>query len=81
MSATFRRLSKSMVGKIVAVLFLLAILASFALADVQSYITGGLANPGTLADVGDETITERELSAAMQRRMSQDRQQNPEADY
>ena len=81
MAAFFRRMSKSTVGTAIMVLFVLAIMASFALADVQSYISGGLGTPGALAEVGDEAITERELSAAMQRRLAEVRQQNPEADY
>ena len=81
MAAYFRRLSKSTVGTVVMVLFLLAIIASFALADVQSYISGGLGRPGTLATVGDTEVSERELSAALQRRLADVRQQNPEADY
>lgn len=81
MAAYFRRLSKSTVGTVVMVLFLLAIVASFALADVQSYLTGGLGQQGTLARVGDAEVTERDLSSAMQRRLTQVRQQKPEADY
>lgn len=82
MAALFRRLSKSTVGTIVTVLFLLAILAGFALQDIQSVGSGTLGfNPGTLVKVGDEAVTERELSAAMQRRLAEVRQQNPEADY
>ena len=81
MAAYFRRLSKSTVGTVVMVLFLLAILASFALADVQSYITGGMGSQGALARVGGASITDRELSTAMQRRLNEIRQQNPQADY
>lgn len=81
MTAFFRRMSKSTIGTIIMGLFVLAIMASFALADVQSYISGGIGGPGTLAKVGDSEVTERELSAAMQRRLAEVRQQNPEADY
>lgn len=81
MSAFVRRLSKTTVGTVLMVLFLLAILASFALADIQGYISGGLGKPGTLAKVGDSAVTEQELSSALQRRLSEVRQQNPEADY
>jgi peptidyl-prolyl cis-trans isomerase D len=77
----FRRLTKSHVGTAIMGLFVLAIMASFALADVQSYIGGGVGAQGTLAKVGDEAVTERELSAALQRRLSELRQQNPTADY
>ena len=81
MSAFFRRMSKSTVGTVVTVLFLLAIVASFALADMQSYIGGGLGQPGSLAKAGNTSVTERELSSALQRRLADVRQQNPEADY
>jgi len=83
MFAAFRRLSKSWVGSIIMVLFLLAILASFALADianVRSVGFGGLSS-GTLAQVGDEELTDRDLSSAMRRALEQARQQNPEATY
>ena len=82
MFAFFRNLSKSTLGTIITVTFLLAILASFALADVQSYVSGGIGTaPGTLAKVGDQAVTERELSAALQRRLTEVRQQQPQADY
>lgn len=81
MTAFFRRASKSTIGTVVMILFVLAIAASFALADVQSYISGGLGQAGTLAKVGGEAVTERELGTAMQRRLAEVRQQNPNADY
>lgn len=82
MFAFFRRMSKSTIGTIIMVLFLLAIVASFALADIQGTLSGGMGGgPGTLAKAGDAAVTERDLSAAMQRRLAEVRQQNPEADY
>lgn len=80
MAAFFRRMSKSTVGTAVLLLFVLAIAASFALADVQS-IGGGLSQPGSLAKAGNASVSERELSSALQRRLADVRQQNPEADY
>ncbi|MEO5612352.1 MAG: SurA N-terminal domain-containing protein, partial [Sphingomicrobium sp.] len=82
MFAFFRRLSKSTVGSIIMVLFVVAILASFALGDVANLKTGtfGL-NSSTLVKVGGEQITDRDLSRAMERRLADVRQQNPEADY
>ena len=77
----FRRMTKSTIGTAVMALFVVAIMASFALADVQSYIGGGIGAQGTLAKVGNETVTERELSAALERRLTEVRQQNPAADY
>ncbi|HJS41809.1 MAG TPA: peptidyl-prolyl cis-trans isomerase [Sphingomicrobium sp.] len=82
MAAIFRRLSKSTVGTIIMVFFLLAILAGFALQDVQNAGAGAIGfNSGGLVSVGDQNVTERDLSAAMQRRLTEVRQQNPEADY
>ena len=82
MFAFFRRMSKSAVGTIIMVLFLLAILGSFALADVANVRSGtfGLRS-GTLAKVGDEEVTDRELDRAMQRLLQQAQQQNPGATY
>lgn len=82
MFAFFRRLSKSTLGTIITVTFLLAILAGFALQDIRSVGSGGVGfDPGTLARVGDDKVTERELSSALQRRLAEVRQQHPEADY
>ena len=82
MSSIFRRLSKSTIGTLVTVFFLVAILAGFALQDIRSVGSGGMGfDPGTLAKMGNERVTERELSSAMQRRLAEVRQQNPEADY
>ena len=82
MLASFRRLSKSTVGSIIMVLFVVAILASFALGDVANLRSGSIGmNRSTLAKVGSEEITDRDLSRAMERRLADVRQQNPEADY
>ncbi|WP_310468774.1 peptidylprolyl isomerase [Sphingomonas sp.] len=83
MMSSIRRLSKSTVGTIVMALFLLAIVASFALGDIQNVTSGagfGLSSD-TLAKAGGEKITDADLSKAMEQRLSQVRQQNPEADY
>ena len=82
MISWFRRLSKSVIGIALSAIFLLAILAGFALQDIKSI--GGSSfgfDPGTLAKVGDGRVTERELSSFMQRRLNELRQQNPNADY
>ncbi len=84
MLASFRRLSKSKIGTGIMAAVLLAILAGFALADLSNFGTGipgfGLGS-STLAKVGGEVITEKEMSDAMERHLSQVRQQNPNADY
>jgi peptidyl-prolyl cis-trans isomerase D len=82
MFAAFRRLSKSAVGTAIMVLFLVAILASFALADMSSVGSGKFGSGGNnLVRVGDEQITTRDVDSAMRRLLTQARQQNPEATY
>ena len=76
-----RRMSKSTIGTIVLVLFVVAIMASFAIADVTSLNPGGGLSSSTLAQAGSEELTDRDMSDAMQRRLAQVREQNPEADY
>ena len=84
MLSFFRRISKSKVGTWVIAAIGLAILAGFALADLSNFGTGqtgfGMAS-STLAKVGDQEVTEPQMSNAMQRRLQQVRQQNPGADY
>src|SRR5215210_7757668 len=83
MFAFFRRLSKSTVGSLVMVMFVVAILASFAMSDISSVGSGklGLGGRSSLAKTGNQQITDRDMSRAMERRLTQVRQQNPEADY
>ena len=82
MLTSFRRASKSTIGTIVVALIGLFILIGFAMGDIQSL---SLSNSGlgssTLARAGSIDVTDREMSDAMQRRLAQVRQQNPEADY
>ena len=83
MLASFRRLSKSTVGTIIMALFLVAIVASFALADIQGVLSGGSFGGGgdSLVKVGSEKVTDRDMTRAMDRRLSQAREQDPEATY
>ncbi|HVF37504.1 MAG TPA: peptidyl-prolyl cis-trans isomerase [Sphingomicrobium sp.] len=81
MLSSFRRLSKSAVGSIILVLFLLGILASFALADITN-VGGSLGAGGdALVEVGDRDITDRDLDQQMRRALAQAQQQDPEATY
>ncbi len=82
MLASIRRLSKSTVGTVIMALFLAAIVASFAIGDIQNVLSGGgfSGSSDTLVKVGSEEVTDRDLSRAMDRRLSQVRQENPEAD-
>lgn len=82
MFAAFRRLSKSAVGTAIMVLFLLAILASFAIADISNVRSGAFGiGGGNLVAVGSEKITDRDLSTGMQRALNRLRQQDPDATY
>lgn len=80
----FRRVSKSKIGTWVMALVVIAIMGGFALADISNFGSGTLGfgmSSGTLAKVGDQVVTEREMSDAMQRRLQQVRQERPDADY
>lgn len=81
MLSFFRRLSKSKGGTVIGILFLIAILASFAIADITNLRQGGSLPQGTLAKVGSIDLTTAELDSAMQRRLTVLRQQNPQATY
>ena len=84
MLSFFRRVSKSKIGTGIMAFVLVAILAGFAVADLTNFGSGQInfgMGSGTLAKVGDQAVTERELSDAMQRRLQEARQQRPEADY
>jgi peptidyl-prolyl cis-trans isomerase D len=84
MLSFFRRVSNSKIGTGIMVAILVAILGGFALADLSNFGSGQIGftmSSSTLARVGDQQISERELSEAMQRRLQEARQQRPEADY
>jgi peptidyl-prolyl cis-trans isomerase D len=82
MFAAFRRLSKSAVGTTIMALFVIAILASFAMADVSNVFSGNFGTSrGTLVSVGSEEISDRDVDGAMRRILQQAQQQNPEATY
>ena len=80
MASFARRMSKSWVGTAVLALFLIVLLAGFAMQDISSYLSG---NPsgGSLASVGSEDVTDRDVSGALQRRLTEVRQTDPAADY
>ncbi|WP_324807675.1 peptidyl-prolyl cis-trans isomerase [Sphingomonas sp. LY29] len=83
MLSFFRKSSKSTLGTIILVVFLLAIAASFALADISNVRSGPLGGGvgGSLAEVGDEEITDRDMTSAMRQALNRLQQQNPEATY
>jgi peptidyl-prolyl cis-trans isomerase D len=84
LSPTFRRIQKSKVGTWIIALLMIGALAGFAISDLQNFGSGNIGfgmGSSTLARVGDQQVTEQEVSAAMQRRLQDVRQQKPEADY
>jgi peptidyl-prolyl cis-trans isomerase D len=84
MLSFFRRVSNSKIGTGIMVAILVAILGGFALADLSNFGSGQIGfsmGSSTLARVGDQQVSEREMSDAMQRRLQQARQQRPDADY
>jgi len=82
MLTVFRRATKSVVGVIIIGVIGLMIVIGFALGDIQSLGAGGAGlSSSTLAEAGSEEITDRDISDAMQRRLAQVREQNPEATY
>jgi peptidyl-prolyl cis-trans isomerase D len=82
MLSSFRRISKSTIGTAIIALVGLLILVGFAAGDISSLSlgNGGLSST-TLAKAGSLEVTDRDMSSAMQRRLEQVRQQNPEAGY
>ena len=84
MLSFFRRVSTSKVGTWVMAAILIAILAGFALSDISNFGSGNIGfgmSSSTLAEVGGEQVSEQEMSQAMQRRLQQVRQEQPNADY
>jgi peptidyl-prolyl cis-trans isomerase D len=81
MLQSFRRATKSWIGTAIIAFIGLMIVIGFAMGDIQSLSLGSGFSSSTLAKVGSLEITDREMSEAMQRRLAQVRQQNPEAGY
>lgn len=85
MISAFRRFSSSKVGMGIVAAIGIAILAGFAYSDISNFGSGtagfGGMGASTLAQVGDQEVTDREMADAMQRRLQQVRQDKPDADY
>lgn len=82
MLRSFRNAAKSKFGTAIIALVGLLIVVGFAWGDISSLSVGnsGL-SPDVLAEAGSMDVTDRDMSSAMQRRLAQVRQQNPEAGY
>lgn len=84
MLSFFRRLSSSKIGTIIVATFFILVLVGFALGDLQNFGSGNLGfgmGSSTLARVGDQSVSEKDMSDAMQRRLQQVRQERTDADY
>ena len=82
MLSSMRRLTKSKVGSFILILFVVLIALSFAAGDVQNIVSGGFSGGNsTLATVGSKKVTDQEMGKALEQRLAQVRQQNPEAGY
>lgn len=83
MTSSFRRFAKSKVGTFIIALIGVLILVGFAMGDIQNVMSGGGFSGGsdTLVKIGSEKVSDREMSRAMDRRLSQVRQENPEASF
>lgn len=84
MLSFIRNVSKSKIGTGVLALVLLAILAGFAIGDIQNFGTGDISfgsSSSTLAKVGDQDVTESEMNDSMQRRLQEVRNERPDANY
>jgi peptidyl-prolyl cis-trans isomerase D len=84
MSSFIRRVSKSKVGTVIMAGVFIATLAGLVLTGESKFGTGSLGfglDSSTLAKIGKQKITEREMREAMQRRLQQARQEKPDADY
>src|SRR5438270_1117277 len=85
MLSFFRRASKSRIGTWVMALVVILIMAGFAAGGISNFGSGGTLgfglSSGTLASVGDQEISERDMSDLMQRRLQQARSDHPDASY
>jgi peptidyl-prolyl cis-trans isomerase D len=84
MLSFFRRVTKSKIGTWIMAGILIAILAGFAASDISNFGSGNIGfglGSSTLARVGDQEVSDRDMSQAMERRLTEVRQQRPTADY
>ena len=80
----FRRLTKTKLGMGIMAILPIGALAGFAIGDISNFGSGNIGfgmGSSQLAKVGDQVVSEREMSEAMQRRLQEVRREKPEADY
>lgn len=81
---SFRRFTKTPIGKIVIAIPALGILAGFAMTDIRNFGSGDMGfgmGSSTLVEVGPGKVTETEMNDALERRLQAVRTQNPTATY
>ncbi|RST30701.1 hypothetical protein HMF7854_07540 [Sphingomonas ginkgonis] len=85
MLTTLRRVSNSKGGQFIFAILLVTMLAAWGLADVTSIQSGGgfswFGGGGGVAKVGSTSLTQADIDRALERRLQQVRQQNPNATY
>ncbi len=84
MLSFFRRLTKTKFGMALMAILPIGALAGFAIGDIANFGTGNIGfgmGSSTLARIGAQQVSEREMSEAMQRRLQDARRERPEADY
>src|SRR6185503_1997968 len=84
MLSFFRRVSSSKIGTWIMAIVVLAIMAGFALGNLSNFGSGTMGfgmSSNTLAKVGPEDVTDKDVTDAMQRHLEQVRAQQPNADY
>lgn len=84
MLSSLRRLSKTKAGMALISFPFVMILGGFLVADMQNFGTGEIGFGGggsALVTVGNQRVTEAEVSEAMRRRLEEVRRENPQADY
>jgi peptidyl-prolyl cis-trans isomerase D len=83
MLSFFRRVTNSKIGTWIMAIVVLAIMAGFALGNLSNFGSGNLGfgmASDTLAKVGSEEVTDKDMTDAMQRHLEQVRRQQPDAD-
>ncbi|MEO7654141.1 MAG: peptidylprolyl isomerase [Sphingomicrobium sp.] len=84
MLSSLRRLSKTKPGMLLIAFPFMMIIGGFVVADMQNFGSGniGLGGGGSaLVTVGDQRVSDSDISEAMQRRLEEVRRENPDADY